>query len=93
MTGSPVPRLVDSHAHLDFDDYRGELPAVVERARAAGLVRIVLVGLWRSPGQFGNALELATARPGLLLGDGGDPPARVRPRAGGRLGRGRGARA
>jgi TatD DNase family protein len=61
-----VPRLVDSHAHLDFDDYRAELPALVARARAAGVVRIVLVGLWRSPGQFGNALELATADPGFF---------------------------
>ncbi len=60
-----MPRLIDSHAHLDFDDYRDELPGVVERARAAGVVRIVLVGLWRSPGLFGNALELATRDPGF----------------------------
>jgi TatD DNase family protein len=58
-----VPRLVDSHAHLDFDDYRGDLDAVAARARAAGVVRIVLIGLWRAPGQFGNALELATKEP------------------------------
>jgi TatD DNase family protein len=61
-----VPRLVDSHAHLDFDDYRAELKEVVERARAAGVVRIVLVGLWRAPGRFGNALDLATEDPSLF---------------------------
>jgi TatD DNase family protein len=58
-----VPRLVDSHAHLDFDDYRGEVDAVKARAREAGVERVVLIGLWRAPGDFGNALELATREP------------------------------
>ncbi len=58
--------LTDSHAHLDFEDYQGDLEGVVERARAAGVSRIVLVGLWRAPGSFGNALELAAARPELF---------------------------
>ncbi len=57
--------LVDSHAHLDFDDFAGELDAVAARARAAGVTRVVLVGLWRAPGSFGNALELAARDPGL----------------------------
>jgi TatD DNase family protein len=61
-----VPRLVDSHAHLDFEDYQADLPAVVERARAAGVERVVLIGLWRAPGSFGNALELATREPGYF---------------------------
>jgi TatD DNase family protein len=51
--------LIDSHAHLDGEDYAQDLDAVVARARAAGLERIVCVGLWRAPGSFGNALELA----------------------------------
>ncbi|MBI5070258.1 MAG: TatD family hydrolase [Deltaproteobacteria bacterium] len=59
-------RLVDSHAHLDFEDYQADLPAVVERARAAGVERIVCIGLWRAPGQFGNALELARSDPGTF---------------------------
>jgi TatD DNase family protein len=54
--------LIDSHAHLDFEDYRADLDAVIARARAAGVGRVVLIGLWRAPGQFGNALELATAQ-------------------------------
>jgi TatD DNase family protein len=61
-----MPRLVDSHAHLDFEDYQGELPAVAARARAAGVERVVLVGIWRAPGSFGNALELATREPGYF---------------------------
>jgi len=59
-------QLVDSHAHLDFDDYRSDLEGVVDRARQAGVERIVLIGLWRGPGDFGNALELATSRPGVF---------------------------
>jgi TatD DNase family protein len=58
--------LVDSHAHLDSEDYEQDLDAVVARARAAGLVRIVCVGLWRAPGSFGNALELAARDPGFF---------------------------
>jgi TatD DNase family protein len=57
---------VDSHAHLDLEDYAGDLDAVVGRARAAGLERIVCVGLWRAPGSFGNALELAARDPSFF---------------------------
>ena len=33
--------LVDSHCHLDFPDFANELDAVVARARAAGIGRMV----------------------------------------------------
>ena len=35
--------LVDSHCHLDFDDFAGELDALVARAEAAGLQRLVTI--------------------------------------------------
>jgi len=35
--------LIDSHCHLDFPDFAAELDAVVGRARAAGIVRMVSI--------------------------------------------------
>ena len=58
--------LIDSHAHLDFEDYAADLDGVVARARAAGLERIVCIGLWRAPGSFGNALDLAARDPSFF---------------------------
>lgn len=37
------PLIVDSHAHLDFPDFEGELDAVIARAEAAGVTRIVTI--------------------------------------------------
>ncbi|MBI5359502.1 MAG: YchF/TatD family DNA exonuclease [Planctomycetes bacterium] len=36
--------LIDSHAHLHFDDYKGDLDAVINRAREAGVGFIIDVG-------------------------------------------------
>src|ERR1700677_1426314 len=35
--------LVDSHCHLDFPDFADELDAVIARARAAGIGRVVTI--------------------------------------------------
>jgi TatD DNase family protein len=64
--------LVDSHAHLD--DLEDDLSGVLARAAAAGVGRIVAVGLWRAPGDFGNALELARSRPGTFAATAGVHP-------------------
>jgi TatD DNase family protein len=34
----------DTHAHLDYPDYAGDLPQVIERAQAAGIARIISIG-------------------------------------------------
>lgn len=50
--------IVDSHCHLDFEDFRDDLPAILERARAAGIVGMVCVG---------SAGDLATAERAVAL--------------------------
>jgi len=36
--------LIDSHCHLDFPDFAGDLDAVVQRARSAGVERMITIG-------------------------------------------------
>lgn len=47
MTEAPSdpmrPLLVDSHCHLDFPDFQGQVPDLVARARAAGVTRMVTI--------------------------------------------------
>ena len=40
---SETPEITDSHCHLDFPDFEGEVPALVARARAAGVRRMVTI--------------------------------------------------
>ena len=52
--------LIDSHCHLDdYDD----LPAVLERAREAGVGRMLAIGIGDGPATMHRALELAHAHP------------------------------
>jgi TatD DNase family protein len=39
-----APELFDTHAHLHVPEFAGDLPAVLERARAAGVQRLVTIG-------------------------------------------------
>ena len=38
-----TPQITDSHCHLDFPDFEGELPDVIARAHAAGVTRMVSI--------------------------------------------------
>ena len=37
------PTIVDSHCHLDFPDFEGEIPNLVLRAEEAGVKRMVTI--------------------------------------------------
>ena len=50
------PRLVDTHCHLDDPRFHGDLPAVLDRAAAGGVVRIYCIGT-----------DLANSRAALAL--------------------------
>ncbi len=58
-------RLIDAHCHLD-EDYAPDPVPVIERARAAGVVHLVVNGLWRSAGNFGNARALSERFAGFV---------------------------
>ncbi len=53
-----LPRLVDSHCHLAFDAFAADRPAVVDRARRAGVVSCVAV-----------AVDAASAREAIALAE------------------------
>jgi len=40
---SETPLITDSHCHLDFPDFEGELPEIIDRANAAGVHRMVTI--------------------------------------------------
>jgi TatD DNase family protein len=50
--------IVDSHCHLDFEDFSEDLAGVVERARAAGIIAMICVG---------SGGDLATAERAVAL--------------------------
>jgi len=53
--------LTDIHAHLDFPAFSDDLPAVLERAKAAGVVAVINQGVHHASNQ--RVLELAGQHP------------------------------
>ena len=53
----------DSHAHPDSSAFGEDLDEVLARAREAGVRRMMAIGQWRGPGDFGGALEIARNHP------------------------------
>jgi TatD DNase family protein len=40
---NPIPQIVDSHCHLDFPDFEGQVDEIVARAGDAGVARMVTI--------------------------------------------------
>ncbi|MGO9832531.1 MAG: TatD family hydrolase [Myxococcaceae bacterium] len=59
-------RLVDAHCHLEPADFP-DVDAVLARAAAAGVVQAVAIGQFHGPGNWGQALAVARARPTQLV--------------------------
>ena len=53
--------LIDTHAHLDDDRFKDDLPAVLERALTAGLTHILTIGIDLATSQA--AVKLSEAHP------------------------------
>lgn len=53
--------LIDTHAHLDYDDFAADFDAVLQRSRDAGVTRIVTIGT--SVESSRRAVELAERHP------------------------------
>jgi TatD DNase family protein len=56
---------VDSHAHLEMTQFDADRPAVLERARAAGVETIVAIGSGTGPGSLDCGIQLAEQYPGI----------------------------
>ncbi|HXG51467.1 MAG TPA: TatD family hydrolase [candidate division Zixibacteria bacterium] len=57
--------LIDSHAHIQGPEYAGEIEAVLERASAAGVTRVIVVGGAGELASNDAAVDLARRYPGL----------------------------
>lgn len=62
---SAQPTFIDSHAHLDVADFDADRQACLERARAAGVREIVLIGATGDLGAAERAVALAQTDPQL----------------------------
>lgn len=58
-----VPELFDTHAHLHFPEFADDLPAVLERARAAGVAGLLTIGT--DVATSAAAIALAAREPGV----------------------------
>jgi TatD DNase family protein len=63
--------LVDTHAHLDDPRLSGDLPGVLDRARAAGVVQVVAIGT--TAAESAAVLTLARRHPGVFAAVGIHP--------------------
>ena len=65
--------LIDSHAHLDFPEFEGEIDALLQRAAQAGVTRVVTIGT--SVESSRRAVALAERYPAIYAAIGIHPDA------------------
>src|ERR1700731_1402908 len=63
--------LIDSHCHLDFPDFAAELDGVVERARNAGIARLVTIST--RVARYAQVLAIAERFPDVFCSVGTHP--------------------
>ena len=69
--GQAMPEFYDTHAHLDFPDFREEADDVVQRAADAGISRIVTIGTELESSR--RAIDLAKRFDGVFAAVGWHP--------------------
>ncbi len=57
--------LVDSHVHLDHEQFRADLDALIGRAHEQGIARMLTIGTGDGPPKLDCAIELAARHPGV----------------------------
>ena len=78
-----MPVFYDTHAHLDYPDYTGDLPEVIERARTAGITKIISIGTdlesSRRAVELANRFESIFAAVGWHPSNAHEAPEDIRP--------------
>jgi TatD DNase family protein len=59
MTNDQRQIFVDSHAHLEMEQFNGDRTAVLQRAKDAGIETILAIGSGTGPGSLDCAIQLA----------------------------------
>ena len=67
--------MIDTHAHLSWSDFDADLSAVLERAKDAGVSRVITVALDKETGR--KCLEIAAAHPDMVAATIGVHPSEV----------------
>src|SRR5437868_6881853 len=65
--------MIDTHCHLDVDDYQTDRAQVLERARAAGVSSMICIGSGRDVGAARAAVRLAGEEPDIFAAVGVHP--------------------
>src|SRR5206468_9916548 len=68
----PLPPLIDTHAHLDDEKLKDDVPGVVERARDAGVVGIITIATTAASTRA--CLDIAKAHPDFVRASAGIHP-------------------